>query len=229
MRAVSVMTPDVICVGPETTVQSVARLMTDRRISGVPVVDEARRVVGIVTEGDLLRRVENGTEAERFPLGGTHSSTETLSREYVKSHGRLAKDVMTRNVVTVSPHTTLSEIADLFEKRNIKRVPVIQDAKLVGIVSRADLIGSVAGVQSNETQTSTPTDQEISGRLVGEIQHHSWANDASVSIIVKNGTVHLWGTCSSSAQRTALRVAAATTPGVKHVVDHTMVDVLPPT
>jgi len=221
MRAMDVMTPHVICVGPEASVRTIAKLMTERRISGVPVVDSNQRVVGMVSEGDLLHRVETGTQHRRTWWLEMDESAEALAREYVKSHGRKAKDVMTRDVTTISPTTELADIANLLETRGIKRVPVVKDGKLVGIVTRANLIRALASAPKSSARTGKGGDQEISGKLLGELRHHKWAQNASVSIVVKRGIVHLWGTLASDAQRKALRVAAETVPGVKNVIDHT--------
>ena len=148
MRAMDVMTTNVITVGPDTSVQAVAALLAERGISGVPVVDSANRLVGILSEGDLLHRVETGTESPPDRRSGrrrswwldTIGSDEELARDYVKSHGRTAKDVMTRDVISVSDTTELADIATMLETKRIKRVPVLRDGKLVGIVSRANLV-----------------------------------------------------------------------------------------
>src|SRR5215471_1029377 len=142
MRAMDVMTTNVITVGPDTSVQEVAKTLSERNISGVPVVDAANRLVGIVSEGDLLHRVETGTDRRvqrrrRSWWLDTIGSDEELARDYVKSHGRTAGDVMTRDVITVSETAQLGDIANLLETKKIKRVPVVRDGTLVGIVSRA--------------------------------------------------------------------------------------------
>ncbi len=218
MRAVDVMTPHVICVGPQASAKSIAKLMADRGISGVPVIDSTKRVIGMISEGDLLRRIETGTEPDHAWWLAMKASTETMTREYVQSHARRAKDIMTRDVVTISPNTELSEVATLLETKHIKRVPVVKNDKLIGIVSRANLIRAFGSAPARVARKTT--DQKITGRLLGEIQRQRWANDASVSVIVKDGVVHLWGACTSQNQRRALLVAAETVPGVKHVIDH---------
>jgi CBS domain-containing protein len=227
MRASDVMTPHVICVAPEATVQSIAKLMTDRQISGVPVVDSDQRILGMVSEGDLLHRIETATVHRRSWWLEMDESAKELAREYAKSHGRKAKDVMTRDVITVSPTTELAEIANVLETRGIKRVPVVRDGRLVGIVTRANLIRALASMPRATPHNAQIGDQEISGRLQGELRHRKWAQNVSVSIIVKRGVVHLWGSLPSNAQREALRVAAETVPGVKAVIDHTSTDSWP--
>jgi CBS-domain-containing membrane protein len=224
MRAVDIMTPQVIYVGPDTSVRSIAKLLAERQISGVPVVDSKRRVVGMVSEGDLLHRVETGTQHRRMWWLEMDESAQVLAREYVKSHGRKAKDVMTRDVTTVSPTTELADIATLLETRGIKRVPVVRDGKLVGIVTRANLIRALASAPKSSTRATKGGDQAISSKLLNELRHQKWAQNAAVSVVVKRGIVHLWGTLPSEVQRTALRVAAETVRGVKRIVDHTTTD-----
>ena len=142
MRAIDVMARDIVTATPEMTVQDVAKLMINHRISGIPIVDGDRQLVGIVTEGDLLRRSETGTERQHSRWSEWFSPNSRLAAEYIKSHARRLADIMTRDVVNVSELATLGEIADLMEAMRIKRVPVVHDGKLVGIVSRADLLRS---------------------------------------------------------------------------------------
>ena len=191
MRAMDVMTTNVITVSPETTVQEVAKILSERGISGVPVVDAGNRLVGIVSEGDLLHRVETGTERRPDRRTGrrrswwldTVGSDEELARDYVKSHGRTAKDVMTSEVTSVSEATELVDIANLLETKRIKRVPVVKDGKLVGIVSRANLVRALAAAGSR-LSADTATDDR------------------------------------PREERQALRVAAENIPGVHGVEEH---------
>ena len=153
MHAIDVMTPGVITVQPDMSVQAVAKLLSERGISGAPVVDVADRLVGIVSEGDLLHRVETGTERptrrRRSWWLDTIASDQELARDYVKSHGRTAKDVMTREVISVTETTDLTEIAMLLETKRIKRVPVLREGQIVGIVSRANLVRALAVTKSD--------------------------------------------------------------------------------
>src|SRR5512133_1095096 len=149
MRAIDAMTSRVVTVTPQTTVQDAAKLMINNRISGIPIIDEDRRLVGIVSEGDFLRRAETGTERERSRWSEWFSPNSRLAAEYIKSHARRVADVMSRNVVSVTELATLGEIADLMETRHVKRVPVLRDGKLVGIVSRADLLRVLASGGAN--------------------------------------------------------------------------------
>src|SRR5688572_25068285 len=193
MRAADVMTERVLRVRPETTVLDIATTLSERGISALPVVDAEDRLVGIVTEGDLMRRPEIGTNAPQR-AGETDSLLERLSRAvaYVKVHGATAADVMTRNVVTVTPDTPLSEIGEVMANRNIKRVPVVEEGNLIGIVSRLDLVRALLA-QSLTAPKEDLDDEAIRARLAAEIAHHGWRLDPSSKIVVFENVVHLFG------------------------------------
>ena len=223
MRAMDVMTSEVITVEPTTSVQAVAVLLSERGISGAPVVDANRRVVGIVSEGDLLHRAETGTERRtrasptalvRWVAG------QELARDYVKSHGRTVNDVMTREVITVSDTTDLADVAMLLETKRIKRVPVIRDGQLVGLISRANLVRALAATKS-APEAEAEDDRSIRAKLMTELNGREWVHAWPEDIIVKNQVVHLWISDDRSAEeRRALRVAAENTPGVRGVEEH---------
>jgi CBS domain-containing protein len=229
MRAMDVMTTEVISVNPDTSVQALAALLSERGISGVPVVDAEGRVVGIVSEGDLLHRVETGTE--RLPEARTRrrrswwldavASDRELARDYVKSHARTVKDIMTRDVVSVSDTAELADIAMLLETKRIKRVPVVRDGKLVGIVSRANLVRALATTKSAPETIADPDDRAIGDQLLAELKAKSWVDLSSADIIVRGGVVHLWFSDEQSREmRLTFRVAAENIPGVRHVEEH---------
>lgn len=220
MRAQDVMTADVICVTPDSTVQAVAKLFLERHISAAPVIDARGCLIGIVSEGDLLRRVELGTERRRSWLREFISSNHTLASEYVKAHARHVRDIMTVNVATVSETTPLVEIADLLERRRIKRVPVVRNGKPVGIVSRANLVQALATFDSDAERRTTGNDQTIRAQLLAELKSRRWGDTNPGNIVVLDGVVHLWGYPFSDAHRQAFRVAAEGIPGVEAVVDH---------
>lgn len=219
MLAKDVMTRRVVTVGPGTPVPEVARLLLDRRISAVPVVDAGGRLLGIVSEGDLIRRPEVGGARRQSwwlsLLGGGGSDPA----EYVRSHGGQAADVMTRDVVTVSEDTPVGDIARILEERRIKRVPVVRRGKVVGIVSRADLLRGLASVRARP-RTGRPTDRAIRERLIKRLEREPWAPLGQINVIVTDGVVHLWGLVDSAEQRRALQVAARDTAGVRRVEDH---------
>src|SRR5215831_18960175 len=181
MRARDVMVRAVATTTPETTVEKVARLMINLRISGVPVLDRNGHLAGIVTEGDLLRRAETGTERRRSRWSQWFSANSRLAAEYIKSHARRVEDVMTREVVSVEELASLSEIADLMETKRIKRVPVVHNGKIVGIVSRADLLQVLAS--GGATTADEDSDRLIRERLLAELRKQEWANPAESNAV----------------------------------------------
>jgi CBS domain-containing protein len=213
------MTPRPITVQPDTSVVEVARILLERGISAVPVVD-GERIVGIVSEGDLMRRAESGTEHRRSWWLALVTSPETLAGEYARTHGRRAADVMTTKVVTVTDATSLAAIASLLEERCIKRVPVVRRGKLVGIVSRADLLRALAAGPADTGPTLTATDQSIRVRFLRDLDAAAWATPAYVNPLVVDGVVQLWGVIGSEQERRALRAMAARIDGVRGVEDH---------
>src|SRR5271165_7118344 len=235
MRAMDVMTTHVITVGPDTSVQEVAKILSERSISGVPVVDAENRLIGIVSEGDLLHRVETGTERRvqrrrRSWWLDTIGSDEELARAYVKSHGRTAGDVMTSEVTSVSDTTELADIANLLETKRIKRVPVLRDGKLVGIVSRANLVRALAAAGSHLSADTATDDRTIRQKLLQELQGQEWVRTWAADIIVRDGIVHIWVSDDRpEEERRALRVAAENIPGVRGVQEHLVpTPMLPP-
>ena len=218
MKARDVMTSPAITVKPSALVQEVAKLFLERRISAVPVVDEQGKLVGIVSEGDLMHRTEAGTERKRSWWLQGLTGDETLAAEYVKAHARKVADVMTRRVITASPDSPLHEIASLLESNSIKRVPIVNDGQVVGIVSRANLIQAVA---SDRKELDIPaSDSVIRDKLMANLQAEPWAHTGLLNITVKGGVVDLWGVTGSEAERKAIRIAAESIPGVCAVHDN---------
>jgi CBS domain-containing protein len=226
MRAMDVMTTDVITVSPETTVQALATLLAERGISGAPVVDSNGSLVGIVSEGDLLHRTEIGTarrHRERRRSWWLDHFASDLARDYVKSHGRAVKDIMTRDVVTVTDETDLGEVAALLEAKRIKRVPVMRQGKLVGIISRANIVRAVGATKGAPSSEGEADDRTIRGRLLAELGREEWARVWPEDIIVRNGIVHFWlSSDEPDEKRQALRVAAENIPGVRGVEEHVL-------
>ena len=233
MRAMDVMTKEVLTVNADATVRSVAALLSERGISGVPVVDAANRVIGIVSEGDLLHRAEIGTErrGKRRRSWWLHSLASDLAPEYVKSHGRSVADVMTREVISVSEATELADIAMLLETHGIKRVPVVNDGKLVGIISRANLVRALAATESaastasggdEQTIRNRVQDEMIRKRLLDELSKMEWAKTVwAADVIVKDQKVDLWFTDDQlPEQRRAVHIAAENIAGVRSVEEH---------
>lgn len=220
MKASEIMTRHVVSVGLDTSVSDVARVMIDRRISAVPVIDQGK-IVEIVTENDLLRRAEVGTERTRPRWLQFLTSDDTLLAEYVKSHGETARDVMTREVITVGPDMLIKEIADLMETRHIKRVPVVEGDRVVGIVSRANLVQALASYTPGPTPATGTDDATIHASLCAEIAKIAWTpSPLTNNVTVSDGIVHLWGFVASEGERQAVLIAARRTLGVKEVRDH---------
>lgn len=219
MNAYDVMTQHVISVGPNDTLARAIRTMLQNDISGLPVLDEAGNLVGMLTEGDLLHRAETGTERRRprwleFLLG-----PGKLADEYVHTHGRKVSEVMTADPITVTEETPLEEVVTLMEKKRIKRVPVIRSGKVVGIVSRANLLHALARLSGEAMPVST-SDKGIRQALIDELNKQRWAPVGALEIIVRDGIVDLWGSITDERERQALIVAAENVPGVRGVKDH---------
>ncbi len=219
MKARDVMVSPVVTVGENETVRNVAKLLIGKHISAVPVVDGAGKVIGIVTEADLLHRAEAGTERPISWWLSLISGDRALADEYVKSHAMKVKDVMTRDVKTVDPDTPLVEIADLFEEEHIKRVPIVsKGGDLVGIVSRANIIQAVASARPKlEISLSDAT---IRKRVLDELKKQPWSHVSRLNVTVAGGIVDLWGVVESDKERQAITVAAQTISGVAGVNDH---------
>jgi CBS domain-containing protein len=219
MKAADIMTRNVVSVQPETTILRAAELMLQHRISGLPVVDTDDHVVGIVTEGDFLRRTETGTQRKRPRWLQFLVGPGRLAEEYVRSSSRKIEDVMTQAVHTIGEDTPVSDVVELMERHRIKRLPVLRDDKLVGIVSRANLLHALASL-APEIQSTSADDVAIRERLLTELNRQNWAPLGLIDVIVRNGTVELWGTLLDERKRRALIVAAENLPGVKSVRDH---------
>jgi CBS domain-containing protein len=222
MKAADVMVSNVITVGPEACVQDVAELLLRHRISAVPVVSAKGDILGIVSEGDLINRPESETERHKPWWLDALASNEGLAAEYVKSHSRNVTDVMTRDVITASRDTSLADIAALLERNRIKRVPIVENGRIVGIVSRANLLQGLASLKDKAPQ-GKPDDSAIRAVVMGKLQNERWARPALISVTVHDGTVDLWGIVDSAAEKKAVHVLAEVTPGVRVVNDNLMI------
>ena len=222
MKARDLMSTKVVTVNPDTSVRDIAALMVEKHISGVPVVDEHHSLVGIISEGDLLRRPELGTD--RHPKRRWLSfltDAQEQAREFTKSHALRADEVMSKSVAYVGEDATLGEIVNTMEKKRVKRLPVLDDdGRLVGIVSRIDLLRALAARQAEPLPPPPEDDAAIRATLNDVLKNEDWAQSAMVNVIVSDGVVHLWGVVDSKEQREALRVAAENIPGVKSIEEH---------
>lgn len=219
MKAADVMTPGVISVGPDCSVLEAVRLMLQNRISGLPVVDTKGDLLGIVSEGDLLRRTETGTQRRRPRWLEFLVGPGKLASEYVHASGRKVHEVMTASVTTAAEDTPLEQIVELMERHRIKRVPVMRGREVVGIVTRANLLRALAGL-AREVPPSDTNDTAIRERLLAELGKQPWAPIAQLNVLVRNGVVQLWGTIFDERQREAIRVVGENIAGVKAVEDH---------
>jgi CBS domain-containing protein len=223
MTAADVMTRKPISVGAQTTIVEAARLMLQHRISGLPVTDGKDEIVGVVTEGDLLRRAETGTERHRSSWLAFLVGPGRLAGDYVGAHARKVGEVMTRDVAVVAPSHDLAVVVGLMEKHRIKRVPVVERGKLVGIVSRADLVRALVRRLTQEAKSHRDervTDEVIRDRILGIVDHEPWGPRFGIDVIVRAGIVEVYGTITDNRERTALVVAAKGVAGVKAVNDH---------
>jgi CBS domain-containing protein len=228
MRALDIMTTSVITATPDMTIHAAAKLLADNRISGMPVVDANGQMVGIVSEGDLLRRAETGTGVGRRAWWlELLSSTRELAATYVKEHAHVIGDVMSTRVVSINEDMPLREIADILERRRVKRVPVLKDGKLVGIVSRSNLIRALASLTPPD-DVASPDDASLRDAVVAAMKGQRWGL-AKDGVLVQDGVVHLWGVIESEEEGRAIRVAAEGVPGVKSVESHLAFPTVVPT
>ena len=218
MNAADLMTSFVVTVRPDATIEYAAQLMLQYRISGLPVTDSDGAILGIVTESDLLRRAEAGTEKYHTRWVSFLIGPGRLAQEYVHSHGRKVGDVMTERVFNVTPETSLADLVALMETKHVKRVPIVDQGRLVGIVSRADVMAALVGLLS-EKPAGAVTDADIRSQILAEIDRQPWGPRDSVDVIVTNGVVVLKGAIPDERERAALCVAAENVPGVKAVHD----------
>ena len=212
------MTPDVVTVPPETPVMAMARLLADRGISAVPVVDAAGAVLGIVTEADLIRRLAGEEDKPSSWFGALFADPASQAERFARTHGVTAKDLMTEKVVTVGPDTTAAHIAHMMEEQKIRRVVVLEGDKLKGIVSRADLLRALVAPAHEDAELS---DERVRRAVMAAMKKEPWTDTFYTMVEVKEGKVTFHGFRRSDAVQKALRVLAENVPGVKGVEDDT--------
>ena len=218
MRAHQIMTRKVESVTPEDTMSQAATVMLRNHVSGLPVVDKAGTVVGIVSEGDFLRRSEIGTPRKHSRLLSFIFGHGDAAEDYVREHGRRVSEVMTPSPITISEDASLSDIVTIMERSHIKRVPVVRDSKLVGIVSRSNLLQALASL-ARDVPDPTADDDHIRQRIIDEIEKQEW-RPIGLNVIVRDGIVHLSGVIANERYRQAIIVAAENVQGVVKVHDH---------
>jgi CBS domain-containing protein len=218
MKASDVMTKRVISIEADAPIMEAVRLMLQNRISGLPVVGRKGELVGMVTEGDFLRRSEIGTQRHRNRWLEFLVGPGRLADEYVHASGRKVEEVMTREPITVTEDTPLDEAVGLMERHRIKRLPVVRDGKLVGIVTRANIMHALVSLATGTKAAPAGDDVAVREQILAEIKRQSWAPLANVT--VREGVVELWGTITDERERAALIVAAENVAGVKKVHDH---------
>ena len=219
MRAAQVMTADVLSVSSNATVFEAAELLVGTGVSAMPVVDKTGRMIGIVSEADLVRRAEIGTEPRRSWLGRVFGDESAAAKEYVTLHGRRVTDVMSKPVVTVQEDDTLGHVADVMAKHKVKRVPVLRGDLVVGIVSRANLLQALLS-RDPQAASSHPSDEQIRRAVEAVVGKQPWTSPWPTNILVNGGVVHLWGFVASEAASDAYRVAAENVTGVRKVKNH---------
>ncbi len=217
MYVSDLMKCDVTTVQPDTTLADAARIMLSRHVSGLPVIEDDA-LVGIVTEGDLLQRAEIGTDGKMHSRLKAFFLPGSLAGEFIRTHGRYVRDVMTSAVISVTPDTPLFEAANLMCHHNIKRLPVMRDGKLLGVIGRTDLLAVLA---RRLIDVDDPfTDADIKSHILRILREKSWAPKSGITVRVTDGIVDLEGPVIGYDERRAVRVVAETTPGVREVRDH---------
>jgi len=222
MRAADVMSRTVVVVTPETPVNEAARLMLEHRIGGLPVVDLREKVIGLVSDGDLMRRTEAGTERKRPWWLEFLVSNAERARDFEKESGRFVRNVMTEGAVTVAETTPVSEVAEILDARGIKRVPVVREGRLVGIVSRADLLRVLAAMPKRSAAI-TADDAALEKAVLSELRRQKWLSVSPSTIEVDHGVVRIWGRALSQEESDAITVAAENVPGVHKVLNYMVV------
>jgi CBS domain-containing protein len=220
MRVARVMTRNVVSIPSSATIFEAAERLVGSGVSAMPVVDNTGRMVGIISEADLVRRTEIGTQPHKSWLARVFADKTTAAREYVALHARHVTDAMSKPVITVGEDDTLDRVAELMAKHNLKRLPVVKDGDfVVGTVSRANLLRLLLSRESMAADSQVPDDQ-IRQKVEAAVSQRLWTSPWPTNVIVDGGIVHLWGAVPSDSAADAYRVAAENVPGVKQVKNH---------
>jgi CBS domain-containing protein len=225
MRAKHVMTRQIHAVAADASVYDAAQVLLNAGISAAPVVDADGTLIGIVSEADLMYRAEIGTVPGKSWLQRLLADDAVLARDYVRSHSHRVADVMTKNVVTADERASLGEIATLMQRHRVKRIPILRDGKIIGVVSRANLLQGLLARERSAPEDSA-ADETLRAAVATEFAKHAWASSHPTNVVAENGVVHLWGYVDSDAARDAYRIATENIRGVRRVENH--MTVLPP-
>jgi CBS-domain-containing membrane protein len=219
MRVKDVMTTAIVSVSPDATIADAIRVMVKSHVSGLPVITATGTLVGVLSEGDLLRRIEMGTLKKAHWLESLFRPGH-LAEVYKHTHGRKVEEVMSTDISSIDQNLPLESAVSLMEKRRIKRLPVMDGSKLVGIITRADFIRALASFVSEAYEENATSDQEIRDAILIEVRDQSWAPKATLDVQVRNGLVELHGAITDERLRDAIKVAAENVTGVREVHDH---------
>jgi CBS domain-containing protein len=218
MKAADVMTTEVVCIRADASVLDAACLLLCERISALPVVEPSGTLLGIVSEGDLIRRAEIGTEKRRSRWARMFTAESTLARDHLKAHGRTVADVMSHPVVIAEDQTDLSVVASRMEEFDIKRLPVVRDGKVIGIVSRANLLQALISLSASTAARAD--DAALRQKVLRELDGETWSQRLVRNVLVQDRNVEIWGHADTAAQCEACGALAASVPGVRSVINH---------
>lgn len=218
MKAQDIMTRDVITVSPDKSIKDIAALMVEKHISGIPVVGTDGAIIGMVSQSDLLHRAEVGTQRKHKWWFRLFADSNALANEFVKTHGHKAHDIMTRYVVSVREDAELRDVADILDKHRIKRVPVVKDGRLVGLITRGDLVRALSLTQVSKSAKKIDN-AALHKALQDRIQKQPWINKTYINLTADDGAVEMWGFVDSAEQHRALRLLVEETEGVTKVDD----------
>ena len=218
MKARDIMTRHVVSVMPDSTLSDFADVILKNGISGVPVITAKGNLVGMITEGDCLNRVEIGTEKKQSFWRSLFTDPESQAEKYIRAHGRKVSEIMTRNLITADEDTDVSEIIHLMEKHRVKRIPIMSGSTVVGIVSRANIVQAMASLL--HTVDTDVSDEKLRSKVLDALAELPWPAKTFVNVTVKDGVVDLWGAFTSYRQDESAVVAAENVPGVKAVYNH---------
>jgi CBS domain-containing protein len=220
LTAHDLMTSDVVTVPPDTPVISVARLLAERGISAVPVTDAEGAPLGVVTEADLIRRLAGEEDPRPSWFSGLFGDAAAQAERYARTHGARARDVMSSEPLAVPPDATAAQVASRMEEHNVRRLLVVQQGRLVGIISRADLLRALVEPPAEDAEGLS--DARIRRAVMAAMKREAWADSYYTLVDVKDGIVTFHGFCRTAGVQRGLRVLAEQVPGVKGVKDETV-------